>query len=347
MLFCSSLWSRVPCPRNNDRPRRIKELSHLHFRRLAAPLAGVIMFSLPLILALSFGVFLPVGSAHINAELSENTSRRETVLERFQLSKESKILLLPVDINGKKYSFVLDTGSTITFYDTALRSVLGDPVRSGTIHTPTGEKSTILFRPPAAKVRRFNLPTKSYVACVDLGKWRELLKEEIYGVLGMDFLIEHVFCIDFGRAEVTFLRSLGPDPGVRIPITFEDNVPRVEVTFPGQKEREKCVVDTGYIGTDGNLRSVLFDDLVKRGFVTLVGQSKSETISGSGNTKRGRVETISLGNFRHNNLLFARSKLSNLSLYYWAEYGVVTFDFPNKTMYLKKKEKKKKTEETK
>jgi hypothetical protein len=164
---------------------------------------------------------------------------------------------------------------------------------------------------------------------------RELFKAEIYGALGMDFLKQHAIRIDFDRAEVTFLQSVGSDPGVRIPVTFEHNVPQVEVKIPGLKKREKFLVDTGHVGSDGCLRAELFDALAKRGLLTPAGGRTFETASGFGSVRDGRVEVISLGRIRHKNLLFVRAKLSTLSLYYWAEYKVVTFDFANEAIYLK------------
>jgi hypothetical protein len=88
---------------------------------------------LALTIALCLALALLAGRAPSSTDLPEQASDREAVLERFKLSRDSKILLLPVEVQGKKYSFVLDTGATTTVYDTSLRSILGDPVLSGTM----------------------------------------------------------------------------------------------------------------------------------------------------------------------------------------------------------------------
>lgn len=297
---------------------------------------------LPRILALSLVVLLSIALECPKAESPQQTSVREKVLERFKLSRECKSLLLPVEVKGKKYGFILDTGAGMTCYDTSLRSFLGDPVlfQAGVMHTPHGEIRTTLFHPPTAKLGHLDLPKNSPVWCMDFEKCRELLKEDIYGALGMDFLKEHVFRVDFVRGEVAFLRSIGSNPGVRIPVTFQyDNSPQIEVSFSGVETREKMLVDTGNVGVDGTLRADLFDVLVKRGFLTLAGEWKFQAALGSGSTKHGRVDEISLGGFQDKKLLFSRSKVNTLGLYYWADYDVVTFDFPNKAIYLRKKRK--------
>lgn len=295
------------------------------------------MSSLLRILSLSLVYPLLAGCLRCNAESPENISRRENVLERFKLPRESKCLLVPIEIKGKKYGFILDTGGTLTCYDKSFRSSLGDPVRSGTMHTPDGERKVPLFRPLTAKLGRLDLPTKSFILCNDYGKWRETLKQEIHGALGMDFLKEHAFRIDFRRAEVTFLRSVGTDSGLRVPVTFNDyDRPQIEVSLSGLQNREKFLVDTGSVGiTGGSLFANVFDSLVKGGSLKLIGETHFETALGTGSSRKGRLDSITLGNHQLKDLLFTRAKRSVLSLNFFSHFDMVTFDFPNKALYLK------------
>jgi hypothetical protein len=64
---------------------------------------------------------------------------------------------------------------------------------------------------------------------MDLGKLREAAGLKFDGILGMDFLRNHVVRIDFDNDEVNFLRSVGPNPGVRVPVIFQGNWPCVAV----------------------------------------------------------------------------------------------------------------------
>lgn len=245
--------------------------------------------------------------------------------------------MLPLEIQGKKYPFVLDTGATVTVYDTSLRSLLGEAIQSATLHTPDGEMQVTAYSSPPAKLGHLDLPRMSPVFCMDLGQFRELCSREIYGLLGMDFLEKYVFQLDFDRSEVTFLRSVGSDSGLRVPITFHNRVPQVRMTLPGLHEQEFFKLDTGYAGIgNGDLHAELFDSLAERGFLNPAGQVESVTTSGSEIVRKGRLLELSLGHFRHKQLLFSRgNKANSLNINYWSRY-VVTFDMPNRAIYLKK-----------
>jgi hypothetical protein len=260
----------------------------------------------------------------------------EPVLERFKVAIDGGLLLLPVELQGKRYLFALDTGASHCFYDTSLRSLLGKPIRSVKMRTPDRDITVPIFRSPQGKVGKFSLPTDSEAFCMDLGKIREGSGQEIYGLLGMDFLKKHVFRIDFDAGEVTFLRSVGPNPGQRLPIMIQGNCPYVMIEAHGLLGRGRFLIDTGSGGAgSGCLQASAFAVLAKRGCLTLVGQAHSESLSGSTMERVGRVGAISLGDYRHEKLLFAESRRNVLGLNYWSRY-VVTFDFPNSTLYLKK-----------
>lgn len=289
------------------------------------------------IVSLSFTYILLFGFASPCAQLSEQEVDREIVLEVFKVSRVSKHILLPIDIKGKRYHFFLDTAATITGYDTSLRSLLGDFGRSAVLHTIDGEKRIPLFRPPSARLGHLDLPTDKPVLCMDLGKLRDLCKEEIHGLLGMDFLKDRVFRINFDRGEVAFLQSVVSRPGVRIPINSEHfDVPQVKMTIPGFQKQENFLVDTGLVGNDsGCLRAEIFDAIAEQHLLTHAGRSRSETILGSGSAQQGLVKAVSLGNHCHKNLRFSRAKVSLLGMNYWSRY-IVTFDFPNRAIYLQK-----------
>lgn len=285
---------------------------------------------------IAFFVFpLLAGCACPSPEPPGQTSKQEHVLEQFNIPR-GILYMLPVKIQGKIYPFVLDTGATVTVYDTVLRPLLGEVFLSATLHTPDGEMQVPAFSSPPAKLGHLDLPRMSPVFCMDLGQFRELCSREIYGLLGMDFLGKHVFRVDSDRGEVTFLQSADSDSGLRVPITFHNRVPQVQMTLPGLDEQECFKLDTGYAGIgNGDLRADLFDSLVERGILKPAGQVESVTTSGSEIVRKGRLVEISLGHFRHKQLLFSRGKKANsLNINYWSRY-VVTFDMPDGAIYLK------------
>jgi hypothetical protein len=281
-------------------------------------------------------IILFVGADAISADPTRQTVSSEPVLERFKVATDGGLLLLPVELQGKRYLFVLDTGSSYSLYDTSLRSLLGEPIKSQKVQAGNRDITTPIFRSPIGKVGKFALPVDSDAFCMDLGKLREMSGQDFYGLLGMDFLRKHVFRIDFDRGEVTFFRSVGPNPGQRVPLTFRSDCPHVVIEAQGFVGHGRFLVDTGDSGSgSGSLQAKAFALLAKRGFLTLEGQTNPEMVSGSATERYGRVRAISLGSFHHKNLQFTESYRNILGLNYWSRY-VVTFDFPNSEMYLKK-----------
>jgi hypothetical protein len=296
------------------------------------------MTSLPRTIVLCLVLTLLAGCDCPNAGFSGQISTRDPLLGNFKLSRHSLLVQLPVVIHGREYPFLIDTGSTTSVYDTSIRSFLSEPVQSFTLHIPEGDIPLTSYSSAAARIGNYNLPTLSQVLCLDLERFREISGEKIYGLLGMDFLRGQVFRIDFDRGEVSFLRSAGSDSGVRMPVTFDYySTPQAQITIPGLPGPEIFQIDTGDFGIgDGHLRARVFDFLAERGILKLGGHVRSETLAGSGIRKVGQVAEISLGCFRHKNLLFSRrSRVNSLGINYWSRY-VVTFDFPNGTIYLKK-----------
>lgn len=260
----------------------------------------------------------------------------EPILERFKVATDGDLLLLPIDLKGKRYWFALDTGASIGLYDTSFRPMLGDPVKSERIRGP-GEYVTVpVFRSLEGKVGKLSLPTDSECFCIDFAKVREIGGQEVYGCLGMDFLRKHVFRIDFDRGELTFLAKVGSNAGERIPIVFQGNDPYVMMEIRGLVGKNRFHVDTGCSGfISGHLREKSFETLNKLGVIRLDSPIHHETWVGKRIERIGYVNSVSLRGFVHDDLIFTESNHDVLGLGYLSRY-VITFDFPNSAMYLKK-----------
>jgi Aspartyl protease/PDZ domain len=284
-------------------------------------------------------ILLATQSLQARGETPPPAPPADDVLERFVVSRDCPLLLLPVELNGKKYQFALDTGATQSVYDSSLRSMLGPPIRTTDVSTPGGTATVALYKAPDAKLGRLHLPEGSPIAVADLQRLREITGEEIFGMIGMDFLAHHIFRIDPDRGEVVFLRVPGDDPGRRVPVALDDTdggVPMIEVQFEGMKAAERFMVDTGFGGFDsGDLRPEAFDALDRQGKLKADGDSLSTTLSGTAREHKGALSEFSLGGYRHRHLVFDRGNVNFLGLNYWLRY-VVTFDLPAGAMYLKK-----------
>jgi hypothetical protein len=253
-------------------------------------------------------------------------------LEQFAVASDGDVLLLPVTFGEKKYLFVLDTGSAITVYDTSLP--LGKPKGKAEVETSNGNTIAELFDAPDASVGGLSLRVGPHVLGADLSRLRQVTGHEIAGILGMDFLGKYVVQIDFDRGKVLFLRAAGPKSGQAVPFSRQKQGPQVKVDMPGLERPETFLVDTGSSGY-GRLKKELAEGLAKEGNAKKVGDGLTVTLSETMPHRKWQVEYLSLGGFRHRDAVLAESQDNILGLGYWSRY-VVTFDFPNSMMYLKR-----------
>jgi hypothetical protein len=271
------------------------------------------------------------------AEEKQRPADSEAVLERFELSDDVGVLLLPVEIKGKKYSFMVDTGAAFSAYDTSLRSVLGKQLDVIDVATPTGATTVTRFRAPAASIGRLSFRPRDGVAAIDLTSMRQVIGEEVHGVIGMDFLIHQVVRIDPDRREVAFLQSAGERAGRPLRFVLADlGVPEVKVVVPGVNGLERFLVDTGDGGYgSGSLKTNLWEYQESLGVLKKVGQGRSQTLSGRSANVQGRLDSISVADFEHRGLVFSKpAQMNILGLNYWLRF-VTTFDFPAERIYLK------------
>lgn len=264
------------------------------------------------------------------------------IIEKFDVARDGNgLLLLPVMIRNKKYSFVLDTGAGHVIYDVSFKSILGKPKKTQTVSTPAGSAELETFESPEAFLGRNNLQSAADVVTSDLSRFRDKLHTDIYGVIGTDFLKRHIIQIDFDKGEVLFLRSVSSKAGQALRLSFQNHVPVTQLSFPGCECKEEFIVDTGLYSDDdsGNMRRELYRLLEKKKTTkVLPGVKVSYTLAGKvANWTTLRLNTLSLGPFTHSNLIFSTSHTCSnaVGLGFLSRY-VVTFDFPHKIMYLRK-----------
>lgn len=246
--------------------------------------------------------------------------------------RRSESPVLPVEIGGTTYLFLLDTGCTRTVVDASLRACLGTPVGFSRARTANGVVLADRFEAPTAHVAGRPLRELMQVACVDLSPLRSGTELDAYGLLGMDVLGKHRIQIDFDQGTITFLENIAGVPGTSVPITFSPTgAPMVTVDVLGAGKRE-FLVDTGFAG-DGGLSSAVFASLLEGGAAIPVRSSLSRSVDRQFINRRSRIREISLYGFRHRGCIFEETKRDLLGAWYLSRY-LVTFDFPGETIYL-------------
>lgn len=279
-------------------------------------------------------LFLVAASLFIAADFCHADG--SNVIESFTIAKGGAPILLPVEIQGEKHLFVLDSGSTHTMFDTSL--VHGKYVRTvnaGTVHGMTRLK---LFQPPRASLGKFSLCGSEPVPGLDLTKVREISDEPIYGIIGMDFLIKHVIHIDFDRGDLSFVVSADKESRIPVDCPVVDGHPmvRARLTAVGGYQ---FIADTGYTG-GVTLEEDLFNGLLtksefKQHELKLVQRHLSTDVTGRTIVRwTGRGAGISIDPFTVNRVLVDRGRLNLLGLGYWSRFNII-WDFPARKMYLR------------
>jgi hypothetical protein len=261
------------------------------------------------------------------------SAKSPQVLAEFAIFPDGDALLLPVQFGGKRHLFLLDTGATNTIYDSTFRARLGDPIDKVSVETSGGPVELPIFQAPEASVGKMSLRTQESVVCADLKSVREVSGHQVMGVVGLDFLRQHRIRIDFDASKLQFLDSLEEEPGVSIPLMHRRYY-FAKGSVPGQEE--EFMVDTGMGGYGSGLLEVkLCERLMQARKIKNVSKDRFVAAAGNSEGHTLALNDFDLGPFTHRRLYFGTAPRSILGLGYLSRY-IVTLDFPNQRMYLKK-----------
>jgi hypothetical protein len=273
--------------------------------------------------------------AHTWAEEPSLKGLPKNVIEEFEVAKYGDVLVVPITIQQRKYSFVLDTGSTVSVFDNSLRGMVGEKLRKQTGSSLTGDVTFSVHKSPKASLGQLNSREGATAALTDLSWIAPLTGYDVKGFLGMDFLANHVVQINFDQGKLSFLRTPGNDPGIALPLIIEEDlVPMVDLNIPNWGT-ERFILDTGAVSASGSIRKDLFVRLVRNGRLQIIGGADGIGLAGKVEYPIGRLDQIQLGEFKQADLIFGIAPYNVLGLQYLSRYEI-TFDFPKRKMYLKK-----------
>jgi hypothetical protein len=254
------------------------------------------------------------------------------VLAEFAMEPQSDLILLPVRVGGKELNFLLDTGTTVSIFDSSLSS--GAPVAQALIKPPSGASvERDLYAAPEASVGGLDMRPAGPVLYHDFSMLRAVADRDISGLIGMAFLKDRVVQIDLDQGKVRFLdpaAAPASDWGVGVPMRLNRRGIPVVAADVGELGPVDFELDTGDNG-GGNLVRDLFERLFprKRG-----ARGKSLLFTGVTSSPLGRAPKVSIGKLTLRGIVLGRAGISSLGMDF-VRRSVITLDFPRQTMHIK------------
>ena len=297
-----------------------------------------------------------------------NTMSRQRVVRAFQLlltvfcialarevsyaSGSNVIVRLPFDpnlravcvagtVNGKSQTFSIQTNATHCMYSASMRRHLGQYRGEVPSNYTNGSFPTEIYAAPESRIGNISMHRPGdYAFCYDLSGISDTIGVPISGIIGMNFLKQHIVGIDFDKGEVSLFRELpsAARRGSSIPLKYDDfGIPSLNCSLAGEPHSVRI-----HTGSDitGAIPLVAANKLYSGNRMRFAGLS---FVAG----KRGgrspmmlfRVDDFSIGDFAHTDLVFATKldrpplRSSFVGLNYLKRFNLV-FDFPKQSVYL-------------
>lgn len=158
---------------------------------------------------------------------------------------------------------------------------------------------------------------------------------EIYGILGIDFLQHHVIRIDFDHGKLQFLKSVDLSDerfGKPIRIGYKHIRTPFVAAAASVDHFDHFIVATGATPT-GTLSPAFFEEMAQKGRLKRLKESKVQIVSGISSRPAGRIQLLAVKTSVLRNPVVKKGDANLLGLGFWSRH-VVTFDFPNRVIYL-------------
>jgi len=294
---------------------------------------------------LFFVILLTYGCSDEPKETSTGPAEHK-ILAEFKIPKTGDPILLPVKFIDKEYLFLFDAGCSHTVYDTTLRHALGKVKKIETALTLGSPIKTEIFDAPDAFLGPLNLKDSNEVSCLDLKMPSLINGKAISGIIGMNFLKRHVIQMDFDQGTLSFLQPVEgqhPDWGIELLLRYDKLGWPYVTSNIFDNFNVNFVIDTGSNST-GAFASDIFEKIISKNKLN-TSDSLFATASGVIRKRECRIDNLSIGPFEYKELIFSEANWSHLGLLFLSRH-IVTFDFPNSRIYLKKGKQFEKEDET-
>jgi hypothetical protein len=260
---------------------------------------------------------------------------------------QSPGIFLPVQIGTQECMFLFDTGASFVVLDNKFEDLLGEPLSlreaqartgikfaSGRIATPNGEIELKMYKSIPMKLGRLQIANRFPYMLADLQSLWPFSGVKFCGILGVSFLHQFRWEIDFKKGIVKGYIGAEPYMGrytARAPIFWSAGKPP-QVAIDLQGREVAFDIDTGDNGS-GRVSSENLLYLKETGQVMKSHEQEVVTVSELSSSEEFRLKYLRFADVIYPNIILQESKQNALGLAFFKRHDVV-FDFPFNMLYL-------------
>jgi hypothetical protein len=229
--------------------------------------------------------------------------------------------------DGTELPFVVDSGAGATCFDTSLVSKLGKSVGTVKVNQWGEHPRKKVYALPKLYLGGVQLHSGSSVVAMDFKSLSMLFEQPILGVLGMDVLEHYCVQMDFAAGKLRFLDDAQADKSAWgrafpiVPLNDKDTRPAVAGNLFGE-EGPRSLIDSGY-EVEGWLMPQHYRQWTNQVPSPAAGKARSPDGRFAGET------------YPEVTLRVEKVESDGIGLAFLARH-LVTMDFPNHTLYLKR-----------
>jgi hypothetical protein len=253
--------------------------------------------------------------------------------------------VIPITLGGNELPFVLDTAATHHMFDISLQPQLGTSLGHARLEAGGSTVSTLdVEQCLTPELRLGTMPVAASPSgkspLFDLKEMRDVLEEDIRGVVGAPFLRDKLVQLDFDHGLVRVSQSGGCVHmlGRCFPLRLDhDGRPCVDNVRVGSHVASFRIA-TAYTGSVG-VHKWLFDALLTDAELRIEGGlSEGHALAGRRQSRQGRLTALALGEFRVNDVMVYEASDNLIGLGFLSRF-TVTFDAAERIVYFRASER--------
>jgi len=276
-----------------------------------------------------------------------SANAQEKPLYEASFNSQSTGIFLPIKIDGKECSFLFDTGASFVVLDKSFKHLLAKPLslkeaqaRTGIefaskhIVTPNGKIELEMFQAISLKLGRLQVANRFPYILANLQSLWPFSGEKFCGILGMSFLGQFRWEIDFDKSKIRGYIGAEPYMGkysARTPIFLSRaHIPQVSINLQGKAV--SFDIDTGDNGS-GRIKKENLIFLQSQSQILASQKQEIVTVSSLSIGREYRLRSLRFANVLYPKIVMQESGQNAIGLNFLKRHNLV-FDFPFNMLYL-------------